>query len=76
MEASAPADAICGTSTGGTNETNFMAMVNAILPSRDADLIAVLIKSRLRLRLRLRRLRLRLRHGLFEVRVVVVERKD
>ena len=64
MEASAPADVICGTSTGGTNQTNFMAMVNATLPSRDGETIAVLVKLWLRLRL-----------GLFEVKAEV-DRKD
>jgi hypothetical protein len=41
-----------------------MAMVNATLPSRYAELIAVLVKPRLRLRL-----------GLFEVKVEI-DRKD
>lgn len=75
VEASAPADVIFSTSTGGTNKTNSMAMVNAILPGRDAELIAVLEdvpKPRLRLRMWVRGPRLRL--GL-RLRVVV-ERKD
>jgi hypothetical protein len=38
-----------------------MAMVNATLPSRYAELIAVLVKPRLRLRL-----------GLFEVKVEII----
>ena len=72
VEASASADVIFSTSTGSTNKTNSMAMVDATLPSRDAALIAVLVKPRLRLRMWVRGPRLRL--GL-RLRVVV-ERKD
>ena len=45
-----------------------MTMVNATLPSRNGETIAVLVEPRLRLRLRRLRLR-RLRLGLFEEKV-------